>query len=42
MSTQPGPSKEIWKVSPESRPSMDLKETSDLTRVWTPPLTLSS
>jgi len=41
MSTQPGPSK-IWKVSPESRPSMVLKETSDLTRVWTPPLTPSS
>ena len=42
MSAQPGPSKKIWKVSPKSRPSMVLKETSDPTRVWTPPFTLSS
>ena len=38
ISTQPGPSKRIWKVSPESRPRMVLNETSDLTRVPTPPL----
>src|SRR5215204_5535381 len=36
IKTQRGPSKAIWKVSPESRPRNDMKETSLLTRIRTP------